>query len=309
MEIKETLIKIKNVSNYIAIFIILILLWIIFWNIKNYFFLITNTDIDIKIEDYNFANQQITWNNQNNINQKLEKELLILLNINYQLKLWLKRTTLYFPYIEKRLKEEWLPDDLKYVTIAESYLKNDAVSHAWAAGIWQFMPLTAKEYWLTINNHVDERLNYEKATNSAIQYFKYLNKRFKWNRYLSLAAYNMWQNWLDRVIKKQWVNNYFDLLLNQETSRYVFKILAVKYIYENQEKLWIAMIPEDFYKRSNYLETNKYEITNLQKFSDANWITLYNLINLNPWLKYKTNKLSPREDWKNWTIKIFQWMK
>lgn len=306
MDIKKVLINIKNISNYIAIIIILILLWIVFLNIKNFFFLKTKTDIEIKIEDYNFAGQPITWNNQNNINQKLEKELLILLNVNYQLKLWLKRTTLYFPYIEKKLQEEWLPDDLKYITIAESYLKNDAISNAWASGIWQFMPWTAKEYWLIINDYVDERLNYEKATDSAIQYLKYLNKRFDWNRYLALAAYNMWQNWLDRVIKSQWVNNYFDLLLNQETSRYVYKILAAKYVYENQEQLWISMIPEDFYQRSNYLETDKYEITDLQKFANANWITLYNLIDLNPWIKYHSNKLPAREDWKDRNIKIFQ---
>ncbi len=262
------------------------------------------TEKDLKSLNFWWQNILIDDNNLSDIKQRFEKELLITAKIDYQIQIVLKRTTLYFPYIEKKLKENWLPNDIKYIAFAESYLKNDAFSSAWAWWIWQFIPSTARQYWMYINDYVDERLNYEKATIWAIKYLKTINEKFNWDWFLSMAWYNMWQNWLQNEINNQWTNNFFELLLNEETSRYVFRVLAAKYVYENQENLWIYIPKKDFYYFPKYEEIEIDKITDLKEFAKSKWVSLYSIINLNTWIKYEKNILPQREDWENRKIKI-----
>ena len=131
-----------------------------------------------------------------------------------------------FPSIEKILEEEGVPDDFKYLAVIESALEN-VRSPKGAKGFWQIMPSTAKEYGLEVNSNVDERYHIEKSTRVACTYLKKAKKRLgSWT--LAAASYNRGMYGTDRLLEKQITDNYYDLLLNNETSRYVFRILAVK---------------------------------------------------------------------------------
>ncbi|HRI36309.1 MAG TPA: lytic transglycosylase domain-containing protein [bacterium] len=169
--------------------------------------------------------------------EKFERELSVTLYSVYQVRLYHKREPLYIPHIEKRLRDAGVPGDFKYLAIAESALKNDAVSSASAAGIWQFIPDTARRYGLIVNDRIDERFNFEKSTDAAIAYLLDLYERFHdWT--LVAAAYNRGENGLERDIAAQATSSYYDLYLNEETSRYVFRILAIKYVLENKNRLY-----------------------------------------------------------------------
>ena len=185
------------------------------------------------LEKINFAWEKTPFDEEHFYNKaRFDKEYLITSNKIYQFILYVKRYNLYIPYIEKELKKAGVPDDFKYLAIAESALKNKAISPAWAGWIWQFMPETGKRFWLKINDEVDERYNFEKSTISSIKFLKLMHKKF-WNWTLVAAAYNRWENGIARALANQKVNNYYDLELNNETSRYVFRILSIKYLMES----------------------------------------------------------------------------
>lgn len=131
-----------------------------------------------------------------------------------------------------------MPDDIKYLAIAESFLKVDANSHKGAAWVWQFMPDTAKRYGLQVDDFVDERYDFEKSTDAALLYLEDLYAQF-WNRVLVIAAYNRWENGLKNDLKEQNVDNFFDLETNNETSKYLYRILDIKYKISNLKKLTI----------------------------------------------------------------------
>lgn len=174
----------------------------------------------------------LDWANWYYNKQRFDKEFLQSSNNLYQFYLYVKRYPLYIPYIKERLSEANIPNDFIYMPIAESALRNDVVSSAWAAGIWQFMPETAKRFGLRVDEDIDERYHFEKSTDAAILYIWELYKKFE-NWTLVAAAYNRWENWLARDMKSQWIDNYYDLYLNQETSRYVFRIMAIKYVMQS----------------------------------------------------------------------------
>ncbi|USN58715.1 MAG: lytic transglycosylase domain-containing protein [Candidatus Peribacteria bacterium] len=167
--------------------------------------------------------------------QRFDKEFLLSSERLYQVYLYIKRYPLYIPYIEEELEKYNIPNDFKYLPIAESALKNDVVSTAGAAGIWQFMPETAQRYGLIVDESIDERYNFEKATEAAMQYIQDLYVRFE-NWTLVAAAYNRGENGLERDMNSQGVDNYYDLYLNEETSSYVFRIVAIKYTFKNYFK-------------------------------------------------------------------------
>ncbi len=180
-----------------------------------------------------FAWEEIPFDGNNFDNkERFDKEFLLTSNNLYQFYLYVKRYPLYIPYIEKELEKAWIPDDFKYLPIAESALRDDVVSSAGAGWIWQFMPDTWKRYWLRIDDEVDERYHFEKSTAAAVEYLNDLHDKF-WDWALVAAAYNRWENWLARDLKNQWVESYYDLYLNQETSRYVFRIVAIKYVMQS----------------------------------------------------------------------------
>ncbi|PKN53476.1 MAG: lytic transglycosylase [Deltaproteobacteria bacterium HGW-Deltaproteobacteria-13] len=181
------------------------------------------------------------------VKERLEREMLVCLDNSDDVILWLKRSNRYFPYIEQYLKDHSLPDDLKYIVIAESSLKPLAASHKGAVGFWQFIETTGNRYGMKINNDIDERRNFFTSTQAAMAYLKDLHELFgSWT--LAAAAYNMGEDGLKTEMLMQKVNNYYQLYLNEETQRYVFRILAVKIILSNPEKYGFHLTEDDLYK-------------------------------------------------------------
>ncbi|MDR0882020.1 MAG: lytic transglycosylase domain-containing protein [Candidatus Adiutrix sp.] len=164
--------------------------------------------------------------------ERLEAEFIRVVNHPAQVALWQRRAKLYFPYIEAELKAAGLPDDLKYLAVAESDLRPWIVSPAGALGLWQFMPTTAREYGLVVNKKNDQRQLPEPLLGAAISYFKALKARFgSWP--LALAAYNAGQARLSKAVASQGTRDYFSLDLPRETERYVYRIAAIKAVMAN----------------------------------------------------------------------------
>jgi membrane-bound lytic murein transglycosylase D len=180
------------------------------------------------------------------IRERLEKELLLTLWNRPQVILWIKRSARYFPLIESLLKKQHLPDDLKYIAIAESALRPHVGSPKKAIGFWQFMAATGRKYDLKIDAEKDERRNIFKSTQAAIMYFKDLYDLFgSWT--LAAAAYNMGEEGLEAEILAQKTNHYFRLYLPLETQRYVFRVISAKIILENPEEYGFHLKQEDLY--------------------------------------------------------------
>ena len=178
--------------------------------------------------------------------EELDREFLVTLENEAQILLWMKRARRYFPYIEKRLKELGLPDDLKYVTITESSLRPYAVSSSGASGIWQFIPSTGEKYGMIRNRGVDERFDFFKATEGALSYLQWLYQEFgSWT--LAMAAYNAGENRVRKEVEFQNTNSYFRLDLPAETERYVYKIAAAKIILSHPERYGLQLETRDFY--------------------------------------------------------------
>lgn len=193
----------------------------------------------------------------NGIKERLERELLICLDNKDDIIMWLKRANRYFPYVENILKNNSMPDDLKYIAIAESALRTHASSNKGAAGYWQFIEPTATKYGLTVNNEIDERRNFFLSTNAAISYLRDLYNIFgSWT--LAAAAYNMGEDGLKTEMLVQKVNNYYKLYLFQETQRYIFRILAIKMILSDPEKYGYFLTNEDLY---NPIDFDQVQIT------------------------------------------------
>ncbi len=169
------------------------------------------------------------------VRERFDREFTILTQSHAQVYLWLKRTERYFPWVEKQLASRGLPDDLKYVAVAESDLIPWAVSHAGAAGPWQFMANTATSYGITQSAAIDERYDFDKSAAAAFGYLKDLHDEFQ-NWTLAIAAFNCGERRIQVEIGKQKTNTYYSLKLPQETERYVFRILAIKEVLENPEQ-------------------------------------------------------------------------
>jgi membrane-bound lytic murein transglycosylase D len=178
--------------------------------------------------------------------EMLDQEFLVALGNEPQVLLWMKRARRYFPHIEKRLRELFLPDDLKYVTITESGLRPHAVSSSGAAGIWQFIPSTGERYGMRGSGGIDERFDFMKATEGALTYLKTLFEEFKsWP--LALAAYNAGENRIRKEIAFQRVTDYFYLDLPLETERYVYKIAVAKIILSDPARYGFRLEEEELY--------------------------------------------------------------
>ena len=234
------------------------------------------------------------------IKERMDRELLV--NTYWQSNglLLIKRAHKYFPLIEPLLKKYGIPDDFKYLAVAESGLENNS-SPAGAAGFWHFLKSSAKEYGLEVNQNVDERYNLEKSTKVAAEYLKKSKKRFgTWT--LAAAAYNAGNARIARNLKKQQVTNYYDLLLNSETSRYVFRIVALKEVLSNPRKYGFEFEEDDLYNLPD-IKTVKVDtvITNIASFAKK-FKTNYKELKLNnAWLR--ENKLNNKSR-KLYKIKI-----
>lgn len=219
-----------------------------------------------------------------NVRENLDREILVNTYWHSNTFLFQKRAARWFPIIEKILKRNNIPDDLKYVSIIESGLVN-VVSPAGATGFWQFMKPTAEQYGLVVNEYVDERYDVEKSTEAACKYFKEAYKEFgDWS--LVAASYNMGIGGVHGQLKKQKVDNYYDLYLNKETARYVYRVLAAKLIIANSKQFGFNIRPIDFYAPYSYYKIEVEEdIEDLVQFSIDNK-TNYNVLRtLNPWIR------------------------
>lgn len=179
-----------------------------------------------------FAGEKALMDGPRALNRdKFERQLVVGRYNAYQLLLYLKRAPTYFPEIERKLKAAGLPDDLKYLAVAESALKDDAGSSAGAAGIWQLMPDTAKRYGLRVDADIDERFSFPKSTDAALKHFAKLHSIFSGSWALAAAAYNRGENGLVRDMAAQPdAATYWDLYLNDETGDYLYRIMAIKYL-------------------------------------------------------------------------------
>ncbi|MDD2566295.1 MAG: lytic transglycosylase domain-containing protein [Candidatus Gracilibacteria bacterium] len=293
----------KNYKKILAISIILLIISYFFW--KSTEEKIANLDISkqINFDSIDFAGEKVSFDGAHYFNkEKFVKELNITRFNTYQFVLYHKREAIYFPFIEKKLKEAGIPDDFKYLAVAESALKNDALSDSNAGGIWQFIPETGKRFGLTINANIDERYNFEKETDAAVAYFQKLYKDFG-NRTLVAAAYNRGENGLQRALDDQNVKSYYDLYLNEETSRYVWRILAIKYIMINRynifdkEELGEKFSPPKT-KAEIVVSDGKLDIK--KRISEKGYIYA-NIKNLNVWI---IGDILPKG---SWTIKILDY--
>ncbi|MDR0790698.1 MAG: lytic transglycosylase domain-containing protein [Bacteroidales bacterium] len=168
------------------------------------------------------------------VRESLDRELTAIMYQHSQTFMILKKTTRYFPQIEPILKANGVPSDLKYLCVAESALSNVS-SPAKAEGFWQFIASTAKKYGLDVSDEYDQRYDLDKATEAATKYLKALRQQFQsWT--LACAAYNCGESGLAKRLSEQSINDYWNLSLNTETSRYIFRILAYKLLIENPQQ-------------------------------------------------------------------------
>lgn len=217
------------------------------------------------------------------VRERFEREFYIEFNEN-QLILDLKRCGKYMPYIESKISEKGLPSDLKYLAIAESRLIENIYSSKGAAGIWQLMPETAQRYGLRVNEYIDERLHIQKATEAALSYLQDLYKKFN-NWALVLAAYNAGEGRITDALQFQWVDNYFDLHLNRETARFVFRVAAIKELISNAHRYGFILDTTKLFKAPNIkYVTVKGPIQNLALWAKMQGTNYKTLKYLNPWI-------------------------
>jgi hypothetical protein len=220
------------------------------------------------------------------VRERLDRELLINANLDATTLLIIKRANRVFPIIEPILAKYGVPDDFKYLAVIESGLVN-AVSPAGARGIWQFMPETAKEKGMEVNEVVDERYHLEKSTEAACKYLLEAKAKFgSWT--LAAASYNGGMAGVNKQITMQQVETYYDLLLNDETSRYVFRILALKEIMKNPVKFGFNVeINEMYVNLPSKVITVDSSIPDLASFAKSQGIN-YKILKIhNPWLRDK----------------------
>ncbi len=218
------------------------------------------------------------------VKERLDRELVVNYNLHASTELIFKRANRIFPVIEPILKQYNVPDDFKYLAVAESALTN-ATSSAGAKGVWQFMPATAKEKGMIVNDEVDERYHLIKSTEAACKYLLDAKNRMgSWT--LAAASYNGGLAGVNKQVTFQGENNYYNLLLTEETHRYVFRILALKEIMKNPVKYKYEIAAEDLYQE---IPTKKViidsTITDLAVFAKSQGINYKVLKIHNPWLR------------------------
>ncbi|RPA69725.1 lytic transglycosylase domain-containing protein [Cyclobacteriaceae bacterium YHN15] len=228
--------------------------------------------------------------------ERFEREIYVNAYWQSNMILLMKRSAKYLPTIEKILNENGIPEDFKYVAMAESGLMN-VVSPAGARGFWQIMPATAKENNLEVSNDVDERYHLEKSTLAACKYLKSAYARF--GNWTSVAAsYNMGITGLRKRKEEQSFENYYDLFLNDETSRYIFRILAFKEIFENPEKYGYELKSSAYYKQPLYRELKvNQNIPNLAQWAIRHNSNYKELKIHNPWLRSSKLTVSKNKDY------------
>jgi len=235
-------------------------------------------------KDFSFAGEAMPSDNFD-AKERLDVELSRNAYYHSNTLLNIKKTARFFPIIEEILAKNGVPDDFKYLAVAESGLLNVS-SSASAKGFWQFRKLAGKEYGLEINDEVDERFHVEKATLAACKYLNWLHGKFgTWTD--ASAAYNVGPTAYKRQMKAQNESSFYDLNLNRETSKYVFRLIAIKEIMSQPEQFGFYIDPEEKYPpMDNYYQVEVAEsIKNWGAFAHQHGISYRELKRFNPWLR------------------------
>ena len=241
-----------------------------------------------------FAGEKVPLKNED-IKEKIDRELLVNTYWQSNALLWIKRTHKYFPIIEPILKEKGVPNDFKYLAVIESDLRN-VTSPAGAKGFWQILKGAGREFGLEINDNVDERYHLEKATIAACDYLIKAKERLgSWT--LAAAAYHAGNYGIEKRLREQYVDSYYDVLAGENTERYVPRIVAAKEILSHPKKYGFIFDEEDLYQLTpTYIVEVDTVITNIALFAKK-FNTNYKELKLhNPWLREnklnnKTNRL------------------
>jgi len=221
------------------------------------------------------------------VRERFDRELLVNTYMQSSTAYIIKLTTRWLPMIEERLAANGLPDDFKYLCVAESALQNQT-SRAGAVGFWQFMSGTAPTYGLYIDNEVDERYNAEKATDAACKYLRAAYNKFgSWTS--AAASYNCGMGGMNSALTAQGESSFYNVLLPEETMRYIFRIAALKYLLSNQQKMGFNLKTDDTYKplkvRKEMVSSG---IGNLVAYAKSKGTNYKTLKYLNPWMRDKT---------------------
>lgn len=258
-----------------------------------------SVEVPQKVE---FAGEDISLERYD-IHERYDREINSFTYLHSTTLLLIKKANRYFPIIEPILKENGIPEDFKYLAVIESNLNHRAVSPAGAAGLWQFMPKTAPSYGLEVGSEVDERYSIEKSTLAACKYLKEA-----YNKYGSWAgvalSYNGGQRRISEELERQQAKDPLDLWLVEETTRYYYRMLAIKQIFENPFKFGFILTEKDLYKP---MEFKKVEVTrsipDLAVFAKENGVTYAHIKDFNSWLRDRKLTISAKSQ-SSYTILI-----
>ena len=220
------------------------------------------------------------------LRERMDRELIAFTYTHSTSTLMIKRANKYFPQVEPILKRMGVPDDLKYLMVIESNLDPQAASSAGAAGLWQFIQSTGRSYGLDVNANIDARYNTEKATEAACRFLKEAYDKYG-NCMTVAASYNGGQQGMDRRIEAQHQKNALDMWLVNETSRYMFRLLAVKMMFENPQQFGFRFKPEDLYPYIPVKEQIKVTdpVDDLVAFAEEHGVSFADLKRANLWLR------------------------
>jgi hypothetical protein len=256
----------------------------------------------IRVEgEVDFAGQRVPLEDAE-VAERLDRELQVNAYRHANTFSNMKLANRHFGTLERILREEGVPDDFKFLALIESDFR-DVVSPSGAAGFWQFMPVTARQYGLEVNEFIDERYHIEKATRAACKYLKDAKLELgSWT--MAAAAYNTGTNGMFNRAADQHSYNYYDLYLNQETSRYVFRILAMKIIFSNPKKAGYVFDDKDLYQPLKFNEVPvDTSIEDLAIFAKEQNLRYKDIKVLNTWIRSKS---IPNKGKKVYNIKILQ---
>lgn len=217
--------------------------------------------------------------------ERMDRELLAFTYMHSTSIQMIKKANRYFPIVEPILKKNGIPDDFKYLMVIESNLNPNARSSAGAAGLWQFMKTTGREYGLEVNDNIDERYHVEKATAAACQYLK--DAYEKYQDWVAVAAsYNAGQARISSQLEQQYVKDALDLHLVEETARYVYRIIAAKIMFQDPTRFGFELKASQLYQPIPYREiVIDFEISNLAEWALKHGTTYSMLKIMNPWLR------------------------
>ena len=233
--------------------------------------------------------------------ERLDREMTQIIYGHSNLFLSIKRANKYFPVIVPILKKNGIPEDFAYLAVVESYLSPTARSYAGAVGMWQFLKGTAKQYGLIVNDEVDERYDPVKSTEAACRYLKDAYAKYKhWPTVA--ASYNAGMGRISKELERQFAGNSFDLYLNEETSRYVFRFIAMKLIIEQPKKYGFFITKRQLYQPIKYTTVNVTgSVDDWSEWAQKRGISYLQLKEMNPWIR--STKLVNREK-RVYTVKI-----